>query len=232
MPWIALLLCFALESSTRAQGVHEFTATVTQAIKTTYLLYLPADYSTTNTNLPVIVYLHGGSLRGDDVERLRSIGLPRWLESNSTFPFIVIVPLCPTGEIWTDSDTVTGILDDVLRKHRVDRTRVYLTGHSMGARGALYFAFKHPTRFAAMFALSAPAPVNDWSKRLSSIPLWYVHGANDTLAPIGEAESFISALRAAGGDVTYSRLEQRDHFLLDFYEQPDWYKWLLRHTRQ
>ncbi len=33
-----------------------------------YLLYVPASYATTpETRWPLILYLHGGSLRGDDV---------------------------------------------------------------------------------------------------------------------------------------------------------------------
>ena len=54
----------------------------------------------------------------------------------------------------------------------------------MGGRGALYFAYRMPSRFAAVVALSLYSPINAWGDKLSQIPLWLFHGAADTLAPI------------------------------------------------
>jgi poly(3-hydroxybutyrate) depolymerase len=51
-----------------------------------YLLYLPESYSTKN-KWPLIVYLHGGSTRGDDVNKIRESGLARRLEMERDFPF-------------------------------------------------------------------------------------------------------------------------------------------------
>src|SRR5262249_21007944 len=154
---------------------------------------------------------HGGSLRGDNIEALRTIGLPHRLEVDHAFPFIVIAPLCPKGEIWTDAEGIIGVLDDVLAKYPVDRRRVYITGHSMGARGALYVAYKYPQRFAAIAALSAYSPINEWAPRLAKIPIWYVHGVKDNIAPITDGDGLVQALKAAGCDVKYLRLEDRDH---------------------
>jgi predicted peptidase len=198
---------------------------------TKYLLHLPASQSDTHGLWPVIVYLHGGSLRGDDVETLRTLGLPHRLETDASFPAIVISPLCPVGEIWTDAEAVMGVLDDVLAKYPADRHRVYLTGHSMGGRGALYVAFRYPTRFAAIVAMSAVSPIDAWATRLSEVPVWYIHGVDDQQAPIDDGDALVRALKAAGGDVTYSRLEHRDHSILDIYGKPEWLAWLLQHRR-
>jgi hypothetical protein len=55
----------------------------------------------------VILYLHGAGMRGGDVERLRSAGLPHLLESTQTFPFIVASPLCPTARSGRTRSTST-----------------------------------------------------------------------------------------------------------------------------
>jgi len=213
------------------QTSQEFRAKVTRAVASKYLLYMPAGRTTSDGPLPVIVYLHGGSLRGDDVEKVRTLGLPHRLEAEASFPFIVIAPLCPAGEIWTDADAVIGVLDEVLAKYPADRHRVYLTGHSMGGRGALYVAFRYPTRFAAVVAMSALTPVNAWATRLSKLPIWYIHGVEDDQAPISDGDALVHALQATGNDVKYSRLDHRNHSILDLYDKSEWYEWLLQYQR-
>jgi len=75
---------------------------------------------TPETHWPLILYLHGGSLRGDDVERLRTLGLPHRLESEPDFPFVVVSPQCPAGEIWTDVEAIDALLDRVAHDYRID----------------------------------------------------------------------------------------------------------------
>jgi predicted peptidase len=219
------------ETTASGQRVRRFRTQATRSNSASYLLYLPEGYATPARQWPVIVYLHGGSLRGEDIERVRTLGLPLRLETDTSFPFIVISPLCPPGEIWTDVDVVLGVLDEVLRDYSADRTRVYVTGHSMGGRGALYFAFKHAERFAAVLALSAISPIIEWAGPLSKIPVWYFHGVKDQQVPIAEGDALVQAIEDAGGSVRYTRLEDGDHFLLETYFQRHLYEWLLEHRR-
>ena len=93
-------------------------------------------------------------MRGDDVAEMKKWGLTEKVEADPDFPFIVVSPQCHNGEIWTDVEALGAILDEVARTCRVDPDRVYVTGHSMGGRGALYAAYKMPARFAAIVALA------------------------------------------------------------------------------
>jgi predicted peptidase len=211
------------------QQAYVFDATIPHRVRLSYLVFVPATYATTvEAHWPLILYLHGGSLRGDDVERLRTVGLPHKLESESDFPFIVVSPQCPAGEIWTDAAAINALLDRVLRDYRVDPQRVYITGHSMGGRGALYFASRLPSRFAAVLSLSPISPITDWARQLARIPLWLFHGTADASAPIAETKEVVQAIEAAGGHPRFNSLEGRDHFILDVYDRPDVYDWLLR----
>ena len=51
---------------------------MTHPVRLDYLQFLPSGYAKDEQKRwPLIVYLHGGSLRGGDIERLRTLGLPQ-----------------------------------------------------------------------------------------------------------------------------------------------------------
>ncbi len=205
-------------------------ATLPHAVELPYLLYLPAAYEGSPGPWPVILYLHGGSLRGGDIARLRQSALPKRAEEDPAFPFVVAAPHCADGEIWTDTEALSALVDALLRDYRTDPARVYVTGHSMGGRGALYLAHRLPGRFAAVLALSPVSPILAWSRRLAGVPLWLVGGENDALAPAAEARGLAQEIERAGGHPRLTILPGRDHGILDVYDRPDVFEWLLQHT--
>lgn len=205
---------------------------VRKRLSARYLLYLPRDYGhDPRRRWPLIVYLHGGSLRGANVDTVRTWGVPRVAERDPAFPFIVVAPQADAGTLWTDTDVLIAILDRVIASHAVDPSRVYLTGYSMGGNGAWYLAYMHPERFAAIAPMSGPANVW-WAGRLAHTPVWAFHGARDEIVPVRESREMVRALQAAGNrDVRYTELPDRDHGLLDLYENRELYAWFLRHRR-
>ena len=235
-PVACILLFFVATCVARgappAQQPHVFDASLPHRVHLSYLLFLPASYPTQpHTQWPLILYLHGGSLRGDDVERLKTLGLPHKLESEPDFPFVVVSPQCPAGEIWTDAEAIDGLLTQVMRDYRIDPNRVYITGHSMGGRGALYFAYRFPARFAAVLALSPVSPITAWADKLAQVPLWLLHGSADSVAPIADPRELVQAVEKAGGHPRFDTLPDRDHFILDVYERREIYEWLLEQKR-
>ena len=229
---LLLLTASPLRSEPALQQAHTLDATAAHPVHLPYLLFLPSAYHRDEqTRWPLILYLHGGSLRGGNIERLRTLGLPHKLESDPDFPFVVVSPHCPEGEIWSDADAIAALLDRVMQDCRIDPQRVYITGHSMGGRGALYFAFRMPSRFAAVLALSPYSPITAWSDQLARVPLWVFHGTADTAAPISETRELVQHTEAAGGHPRFSTLEGRDHFILDVYDRPEVYEWLASHKR-
>ena len=146
-------------------------------MKLPYLLHVPSNYKEDpSRRWPLLLYLHGGSIRGSEIEKVRTLGLPKRLDNDPQFPFIVVSPLALEGEIWTDAEALAGLVDFVQLTHRVDPAAVYVTGHSMGGRGALYMAYKYPQRFVGVVAMSPVSPITAWAKRLHSVPLWLMHG--------------------------------------------------------
>jgi dienelactone hydrolase len=94
-------------------------------------------------------------------------------------------------------------LDRIVRDYRIDEQRVYVTGHSMGGRGALYFAYTLPTRFAAVLALSPHSPITAWGGKLAKIPFWVFQGTADTFAPIADTKELVRAIQSTGAIILF-----------------------------
>lgn len=229
---LALLGLLSVTTAVAAQQPQILEAETMQQIRLPYLLFLPANYEEDQQRRwPFILYLHGGSARGNDLERLREMGLPKRLAQDAQFPFIVASPLLPEGEIWTDVHALGALIDKVTREHRLDPARIYVTGHSMGGRGALYLAYKQPERFAAVAALSPYSPITAWSKGLTNVPLWLIHGAKDVQAPIKDTEEIVRGIEKAGGHARFTPLPDADHFILNWYDRNEIFHWLLDHRK-
>jgi predicted peptidase len=220
------------DSAPIAQQTHTLRREVPHKIDIQYLLFLPKEYDKSANHWPLILYLHGGSARGDDIGQMKKLGLAEKVEADPSFPFIVVSPQCRKGEIWTDVDGLGAVLDEVARTHRVDPDRVYVTGHSMGGRGALYVAYRMPNRFAGIVSLGPVGPITAWAEKLATIPLWLFHGATDQFTPLKEVEELVHAIEAAGGHPQLTVLPERDHYILDVYDRPDVYRWLAQQKRR
>lgn len=223
-----------------SQSAHRFEREVVHELAANYLLYLPESYDADRSqSWPLLVYLHGGGGRGDDVERLRQNPLVQRLDREPDFPFVVLTPQCPAGgqeplgDLWTEhAELVLELIDDIVARYRIDPDRVVLVGHSMGGYGAWYLAHRAPERFAAIAPMSAPG-VTWWTYRIASakIPVWVFHGEADEAVPIEESERMVEALRAAGGEVRFTRYPEGGHAIREPFDGEEPYRWLLEQRR-
>jgi pimeloyl-ACP methyl ester carboxylesterase len=126
-----------------------FQARLTRTVSLNYLLYLPGDYQASGAkHWPMILFLHGAGERGADLDLVAKHGPPKLVAQKQEFPFVIVSPQCPAGQRW-DDEALVALLDHVLAKYKVDTTRIYLTGLSMGGYGTWSLAVNHPERFAA-----------------------------------------------------------------------------------
>lgn len=221
----------AAGSSPSRQQTHRIAHDVLHHVDLRYLLFLPEEYEKSADRWPLILYLHGGSLRGEDIAKMKRWGLSEKVEADPHFPFVVVSPQCHEGEIWTDVDALAAVLDEVAATHRIDPDRIYVSGHSMGGRGALYAAYKMPNRFAAVLSLAPIGPITAWADKLAPIPLWLFHGSKDQFTALKEVEELIHGIEAAGGHPQFTVLPDRDHYILDVYDRSDVFKWLAQQTK-
>lgn len=196
-----------------------------------YLLYLPEEYATKpERKWPLMLFLHGMGERGDDLEKVKKHGPPKLIAEGTLFPFIVVSPQCPKTQIW-DSSELFPLLDQVGEEYRVDKTRLYLTGISMGGYGTWAAATEQPERFAAIAPICGGGePATAW--RLRRTPIWAFHGAKDGTVPLQCSRQMVDAVREAGGHVEFTVYPDADHdSWTETYNNPKLYEWFLSHSR-
>ena len=203
------------------------------ALVSRYYLYLPPGIEGAR-EWPLILYLHGRSLRGSNLSILTRYGLPARLQSDPDFPFVVVAPQLPGGQSWTDTARLARLVDEIATRYPVDRSRIYLIGYSMGAGGVWRAAIDHAELFAAVAPTAAwtPDPSAAVARALRDLPVRIDHGTADEAAPFARAEVMAEALERAGVDVTFEVYPGADHGeLTRLYREDDLYAWLLSHKR-
>jgi len=203
------------------------------AIVDRYYLYLPRGIES-RRDWPLILWLHGRSLRGDDLARLTSYGIPARLDNDRDFPFVVVAPQLPDGQSWTDTGRLADLVENVVGRYPVDRDRVYAVGYSMGAGGVWRLAVDRPDLFAAAAPAAAltPSPSAAIARALREVPIRIDHGTADEAAPFAGAEAMAEALEEAGVDVTFAIYPGAGHGeLTHIYKDDGFYAWLLGHRR-
>jgi predicted peptidase len=207
-----------------------FNTTLTRQVTLPYRVFLPAGYAdSTSKRWPAILFLHGSGERGADLSWVERNGPPHVARERG-LPFVVIAPQLAAGETWS-ADALRALLDLVDAEYRIDSTRVYLTGLSLGAYGAYELAISAPDRFAALLAISgAGNPVEIC--RLSKLPTWIVHGAKDDVIPVEWGMTMARRLERCGGDVRFTLDANAGHDAWTrIYADSTTYDWFLAHKR-
>jgi predicted peptidase len=199
-----------------------------------HLIYLPKGYEDSPKKWPLLVYLHGGMGRGSDFEKLHWYPVPRMiLEKKFDPPFIVLIPQCPEGKLWSNMELigVVELLKNTIASYEVDTTRVYAVGYSMGGNGVLALAYYASEIFAAIAPMSGMSNTW-WASKIKDIPSWFFHGAKDDRVPVRESDEMVDALKKEGADVKYSRNDERKHSPPTEEEHLELFEWLLKHTKK
>ena len=218
------------------QTLPEKVAEKTDNLNDQFWLYLPKRYhEAEDVKLPLIIYLHGSSRRGRDVEQVKANGIPPLLDGMEDFDFIVASPQALANyrwqECWQPDDLIL-LLDHLLANYRIDPARVYLTGLSMGGYGTWACLSKHADRFAAAIPICGggdPA----WAPEMKGLPIWAFHGEDDYVVPIARSEEMVEAVKEAGGKVKFTRYPDTGHdSFTQTYANPEIFRWLLQQSRE
>lgn len=197
-----------------------------------FWLYTPA-MSADSTAKPLIIFLHGASLCGNNLERVKRYGTIHAITMGRSIDAYVIAPQNPGGS-WNPRK-VMNVVDYVEKECKIDTTRIYVIGMSLGGYGTTDVAASYPDRIAAAVSICGGGTVKDYSG-LAKMPFWIIHGTGDRAVSVTESDRVVEAVnraRAEGDSVriTYDRINGMDHSkparLL--YSAPV-YDWLLSHS--
>lgn len=198
-----------------------------------FMVYMPEGYQQEKADLPLVVFLHGKSLSGTDLNRVRRYGPLSALQYGRRINAVVLAPQSP-GEAWKPQK-VNDLISWTIKNYSVDTTRIYVIGMSMGGYGTLDYVGTYPKRVAAAIAMCGGTTLTDYSK-MKDVPLWIIHGTDDAAVPVENSDKVNLGILAAGGSerlTKYDRLDSVNHAMLArmFYLN-DTYEWLFKHSNK
>jgi predicted peptidase len=198
-----------------------------------YLLALP---QTRDGKPPLLIYLHGFSHSGSNLEVVLTGGVPAEIEKGRQLPMIVVSPQCPAGENWQYGDMVPRLnrfVNEMIATYGADPDRTYLTGFSMGGDGVWTVGAAYPAQFAAL------APIGSWYSddkavcALRDVPVWDFQGESDEFVSPDFARNMTAALQKCGGRVKLTLYPETGHeqSSRNAYATDALYSWLLAQKR-
>ena len=213
-----ILLLFALFSTLMAFANSDSTVYSRESftLAGNTIPYRKAEICNDGSALPaLVIYLHGGSSRGDDNEtqlgEVATDSIYNYLSSNG-IPAIFLVPQCPTGLTWIGKprQVVYELMRSYIIKDLADSTKVYMLGGSMGGTSTWTFASTYPNFFAGVMPV-AGNPSGCSAENVATTPVYTVMGTADALMSISAVEEFQTQLLAAGGTMKFDIEEGWTH---------------------
>jgi dienelactone hydrolase len=155
---------------------------------------LPAKYSRTTKSYPLIVFIHGIGELGTSLSRMNCCGLPNHMY-NKTFPaqftvngvnhsFLVIAPQFKQRPSAAD---VQSVINYARNRWRVDGTRIYVTGLSMGGGSTWDWSAVYGQNAAAIVPVcGGTKPTTTMAQNIASknLPIWGLYSSADAVVPV------------------------------------------------
>jgi len=177
--------------------------------------------------LPLVIVFHSaGRPIGDDNKAQLGVLAKLWVlpEIQKKYPTYVLAPQFSTRSsdyaldkhrnILTSTprnnlNTALQLIDSLKQSLNIDTTRIYVVGFSMGGSTVINALSARPTLFAAGVSI-AGIPQFDNNKQLSKIPIWLIHGIDDTENPIDSDDIFYKEINT-NYKTRFWRLKQTTH---------------------
>ncbi|MEA2326136.1 MAG: hypothetical protein QOE68_1095 [Thermoanaerobaculia bacterium] len=255
---LPLLVCAALLSC-RTMTPHEtgflIRSVTVRGTAYPYTVYVPRAFDASK-NWPVILFLHGSGERGTDGLKSTQIGVAAAIRANpDRVPAIAVFPQAPADSRWLGdpADAAMAAMEQSIVEFHGDRSRLYLTGLSMGGYGTWHLALAHPDTFAALvivcggllphemttavqqspLTMGKGDPYAFTAHALRHLPIRMFHGDADSVIPVSESRRMAEALKSEVADATLVEFAGAGHNSWDrAYGNAELWRWLFRQTRR
>ena len=213
-----------------------------------YQLLKPRNYDPAK-QYPLVVFLHGSGGRGPaNIRNAIDADTPARLATDAVsgqHEAFYLVPQCPGPNTWMSGDwresrsssrpskqaVLLELVDDLVAKEGIDRSRLYVTGLSMGGFGTFSSVSARPNFWAAAVPVCG-GWVKEDAKAFVDTPMWLFHGDQDTAVKVQYSRDMNQAIAAAGGDIQYTEYPGVKHnSWLKAYWEPDMWEWMFAQKR-
>jgi predicted peptidase len=200
--------------------------------KTTYPFWIQIPkIESKEDKSPILIFLHGKSLSGTDLNRVKRYGVLRAMEKGKKINAIVIAPQIASGN-W-NPDKVLEILTYVQKNYQTDEKRVYVCGMSLGGYGTMHFVGKYPDRVTAAVAICGGGNVADGCS-LAKVPMWIQHGDKDFIVRVSESQKVYDAIKKCNpkADATLTIIKGGNHGSVEnLFHQNAMYDWMFKYIK-
>jgi predicted peptidase len=179
-----------------------------------FRVIVPENASNANKK-PLIFSLHGGAQNiSPDMHKntdcLISPGLDGIIDA-------FIVSPNSNGELWYEQNNLIQILalyDLITTNLPIDLDKIAVTGFSDGGNGSWFFSQFYSSLFSAAIPMATSYDTTKSNGNIEpiGIPLYVIHGNDDTLFPIETTEGFVNASIDAGSNVTFVIAAGLEHY--------------------
>ncbi|MFR3237149.1 MAG: S-layer homology domain-containing protein [Acutalibacter sp.] len=197
-----------------------------------YWLYTPENAA---PGMPMLLYLHGGTGRGTDLELVMDGGFSKYLRDGllGDVPAYIVMPQLTAGRWSADTETIYELTSELAAQFQIDLNGISLTGHSLGGSGAWELAAAFSGFFSRVAPLSgAVFPTEENLAALSQTEVWAFVGSADTVIEPAYTLDFAQQLGNSHTSLTVTVLEGADHFdvpcLAYLGESHDLLQWLIQ----
>jgi predicted peptidase len=222
-----------------------------------YRVLYPVNYDKSK-KYPLLLVLHGGGERGGDNEKQLTWGSKLFLteENRKNFSAIVIFPQCPEDSYWASStiDRTTTpfkiefdytkeptwaltasneLVKKIISEGFVDKSKVYITGLSMGGMGTFESVYRYPDLYAAALPICGGGDTKQYDKRVAKVPFWIFHGSIDAVVNPQLSRDMVAKLKLLKANVKYTEYPGVNHNSWEnAFAEKDYLSWMLEHKKK
>ena len=214
-------------------GVGEFHTEYKEYFEGEYNIFLPEVENIGSINCPLLIFLHGYYPEYNPPEFMEK-ELPKGLLENSRdFNFILGCPLCPFGFYWRTT-FVLSFLNHLIERYKINESKIFLTGHSMGGFGTWATAHEFPERFAGVSPVSGGvSEINQYqTHRLKNLPIWAFHNRGDEIVSFKNTEIMVNSINNLGGKAKLTLYDVDSHDAYVTFQNKELYKWFASLNKQ
>ncbi|MFT4025046.1 MAG: PKD domain-containing protein [Flavihumibacter sp.] len=180
-----------------------------------YLEHLPQDYvSNPSKKYPLMIFCHGigevGDGSAESLEKVKRNGPPNLIEKGAfpasftvngqAFSFIVISP--QFNKTYVPAARLSEFIDWVVAKYRVDESRIYVTGLSMGGGVTWVYATDNTSYAKRLAAIVPVCGANTPSEQKAAVmasqnlPIWALHNDGDPTVHVNNSINYVKYVNA------------------------------------
>lgn len=197
-----------------------------------YLISYPEGFQE-DRKYPLVIFLHGAGTRSETTDRLQqNLCVLNLQKRQDARGYILLAPLCQKGNWYEWMGGLARLVETFREIPYFDKTRIHLTGNSMGGYGTWMLATLHPCWFASAMPVCGGG-IAAFAMNLVNLPIRAFHGLRDQVVDPVESLQMAKAVNLHGGRAEMILFPECEHNCWDaVYSDEKNYDWMLSFTVQ